>query len=111
MSASIHALDVVILAVYLVALAAVGVYFSKRQKDLDDFLLGGRTLTWLPVGLSLMAALNSGIDYLTQPSATIRYGLVLMVGTLSWVAIYPWVSRVVFPFFHKLDFYTAYEYL
>ena len=28
-------------------------------------------MAWLPVGLSLMAALNSGIDYLMQPASTI----------------------------------------
>jgi SSS family transporter len=58
-----------------------------------------------------MAALNSGIDYLTQPSATIRYGLVLVVGTSSWALLYPWMSRVVFPFYHRLKFYSVYEYL
>src|SRR5688572_22916673 len=68
-------------------------------------------MSWLPVGLSLMAALNSGIDYLTQPSATIQYGLVLALGVLSWVVIYPWVSIVVFPFFRRLHVYSIYEYL
>lgn len=68
-------------------------------------------MSWLPVGLSLMAALNSGLDYLTQPSATIQYGLVLALGPLSWLAIYPWVALVVFPFFRKLHVYSIYEYL
>jgi SSS family solute:Na+ symporter len=63
------------------------------------------------VGLSLMAALNSGIDYLTQPSATIQYGLVLTLGPLSWLVVYAWVSRVVFPFYRRLTFYSVYEYL
>ncbi|MBY0497298.1 MAG: sodium/solute symporter [Cyanobacteria bacterium] len=57
------------------------------------------------------AALNSGIDYLTQPSATIQYGLVLALGVLSWFAIYPWVSMIVFPFFRRLHVYSIYEYL
>jgi SSS family solute:Na+ symporter len=68
-------------------------------------------MSWLPVGLSLMAALNSGMDYLMQPSSTIRYGIVLTMGVLSWFLLYPWVARVVFPFFRRLDFYTVYEYL
>ena len=55
-------------------LAAVGVYFSRRQTSLDEFFLARRSMGWLPVGLSLMAALNSGIEYLMQPSATIRSG-------------------------------------
>jgi SSS family transporter len=86
------------------------VYFSRRQ-SLDGFLLAGRSMRWLPVGLSLMAALNSGIDYLTQPSATITYGLVLVVGITSWLPVYVWVSRIAIPFYSRLSFYTAYEYL
>jgi SSS family transporter len=108
---SLHTLDVVIITVYLVSLAAVGLYFSRRQKSLDVFFLARQSMTWLPVGLSLMAALDSAIDYLMQPSATIRYGLILLIGTSSWLVLYPWVSRVTLPFYRRLNYYTAYEYL
>jgi SSS family transporter len=107
----LHLFDYLVVGAYLAALAGVGVYFARRHQTSDTFLVAARRMSWLPVGLSLMAALNSGIDYLTQPSATIQYGLVLLVGTLSWVAIYPWVARVVFPFYHRLHLYSVYEYL
>jgi Na+/proline symporter len=68
-------------------------------------------MTWLPVGLSLMAALDSAIDYLMQPSSTIRYGLILLVGTSSWLLLYPWVARITLPFYRRLNLYTTYEYL
>src|SRR5688572_20054592 len=100
-----------IIAVYLMVMAGIGVYFSRRQTSLDQYLLAERNMGWLPVGLSLMAALNSGMDYLMQPSATIRYGLVLAVGIVSWLPLYPWVAKVAFPFYHRLNFYSVYEYL
>jgi SSS family solute:Na+ symporter len=103
--------DLVIIVGYLALLAAIGAAFSRRQTSMDTFLVAGSRMTWLPVGMSLMAALNSGIDYLTQPSATIQYGIVLGLGTLSWLAIYPWVSHVIFPFYRRLRFYSIYEYL
>ena len=106
-----HPVDVAILVAYLAALAAVGVYFSRRQTNLDDFFLARQSMSWLPVGLSLMAALDSAIDYLMQPSATIRYGLILLVGTSSWLMLYPWVARVTLPFYRRLNYFTAYEYL
>ncbi len=68
-------------------------------------------MTWLPVGLSLMAALDSAIDYLMQPSSTIRYGLILLFGTTSWLFLYPWVAHVTLPFYRRLNYFTAYEYL
>ncbi|MGQ0736182.1 MAG: sodium:solute symporter family transporter [Acidobacteriota bacterium] len=109
--AGLSTLDLVILLTYLSVLAAIGLRFSRRQQSLDTFLVAGHRMAWLPVGFSLMAALNSGIDYLTQPSATIQYGLTLVLGVASWVAVYPWVSTVVFPFYRRLNFYSIYEYL
>jgi SSS family transporter len=58
-----------------------------------------------------MAALNSGIDYLMQPSSTIRYGVILLVGTTSWLFLYPWVTKVTLPFYRRLGVFTAYEFL
>src|SRR5262252_7930494 len=108
---SLHPLDIVIIVLYLAMLAGVGLYFSRRQKSLDEYFLAKQSMAWLPVGLSLMAALDSAIDYLMQPSATIRYGLILLIGTSSWIFLYPWVSKVTLPFSRRLNYFTAYEYL
>ena len=111
MQSSFHLIDWVIVGAYLLAMAAVGIYFSRRQTSLDQYLRAEQSMGWLPVGLSLMAALNSGMDYLMQPSATIKYGVVLVFGITSWLALYPWVAKVAFPFYHRLNFFTVYEYL
>ena len=110
-SVAFHPIDALILVAYLVTLAGVGVYFSRRQRNLDEFFRARQSMAWLPVGLSLMAALNSGIDYLMQPASTIRYGLILLVGTSSWLFLYPWVTRVTLPFYRRLKVFTAYEFL
>jgi SSS family transporter len=108
---SLHPLDIVIIVLYLAMLGGIGLYFSQRQKSLDEYFLAKQSMAWLPVGLSLMAALDSAIDYLMQPSSTIRYGLILLIGTSSWIFLYPWVSKVTLPFYRKLNYFTAYEYL
>jgi SSS family transporter len=108
---SLHPLDIVIIVLYLTMLAGIGLYFSRRQKSLDEYFLAKQSMAWLPVGLSLMAALDSAIDYLMQPSATIKYGLFLLIGTSSWFFLYPWVSKVTLPFYRRLNYFTAYEYL
>src|SRR5579864_1824383 len=111
MNTVVYPLDAIIIVVYLTVLAGVGVYFSRRQSNLETFFLARHSMTWLPVGLSLMAALESAIDYLMQPSATIKYGLVLLLGTSSWLFLYPWVAHVTLPFYRRLNYFTAYEYL
>ena len=104
-------LDWLIIAFYLAMLVAIGCYFSRRQRTLKDYFLAGKHMSWLPIGLSLMAALNSGIDYLTQPSAFLKYGLVIIVVNLSWLLLYPYAFFVTMPLYRRLDVYSAYEYL
>src|SRR3977135_4019440 len=111
MQTALSALDAAIIVAYLAVLTSVGVYFSRRQRSLDEYFLARRSMTWLPVGLSLMGALDSAIDYLMQPSSTIKYGLLLLIGTSSWLFLYPWVAYVTLPFYRRLNYYTAYEYL
>ena len=111
MQTAFSVLDAAIIVVYLAVLTCVGVYFSRRQRSLDEYFLARQSMTWLPVGLSLMAALDSAIDYLMQPSSTIKYGLILLIGTTSWLFLYPWVAHVTLPFYRRLNYYTAYEYL
>src|SRR5688572_10505234 len=96
---------------YLGTLAGIGVYFSRRQKNLEDFFVGGRGMGWIPVGMSLMAALNSGIDYMVQPFTVFKYGLIYLIGISSWLFLYPWVSYITMPFYRRLQFISAYEYL
>ncbi len=104
-------LDVAIIVLYLAVLAAVGFYWSNRQKNLEMFFLAGRGMGWIPVGLSLMACLNSGIDYIMGPSTTIKYGIVILIGVSSWFFLWHWVRKVTLPFYRRLKVYTAYEYL
>src|SRR5258708_11355253 len=110
-TATLTTIDLAILLAYVVTLTAVGVYFSRQQANLDDYCRARQSMTWLLVGLSLMAALDSAIDYLMQLSSTIRYGLILLIGTSSWLFLYPWVARVTLPFYRRLNYYTTYEYL
>lgn len=100
-----------IMVVYLLALGGVGFYFSRRQSNLDEYFRAGQSMSWLPVGLSLMAALNSGIDYMTQPSASIQHGLVYLPSLVTWLLAYFYVAYLILPFYRRLDLFSVYQYL
>jgi len=103
--------DWAIIGLYLVMLLGIGWYHSRRQRTVKEYFLAGKHMSWLPIGLSLMAALNSGIDYLTQPSAFLKYGIAVVLGSLSWFLLYPYAFFVTMPMYRRLDVYSAYEYL
>jgi SSS family transporter len=100
-----------IVVVYLSLLTAIGIHFSRRQRTFDDFVKGGKPIGFMAAGMSLMAALNSGIDYVQLPAWGYRFGLIATVFILTWVFIYPWITEVTVPFYRRLNIYSPYEYL
>ncbi len=106
-----HWIDWTVVLTYLAALIVIGIYQSRKEKTVNEYFLAGRKMKWLPIGLSLMAALTSAGDYLGQPSAMIQYGPMILAGVLSWLILYPYVFYIILPFYRKLGIYTVYEYL
>lgn len=104
-------IDATIIVVYVLVLVGIGVHFARSQKKLDEFFLAGQRFGWLPVGLSLLCALHSGIAYLMGPSTAILYGLIFSCSIFTWLFLYPWAAYVTLPFYRKLNMFTAYEYL
>jgi SSS family solute:Na+ symporter len=51
----VHAIDLVILIVYFVGMLAVGLYFQRRQTGLDEYFVGGRSMSSGHIGLSVVA--------------------------------------------------------
>ena len=65
---NISGLDATICLGYLALVVGLGLYFSNKQKDNDDFFLGGRKMHWLPVGLSLFAGTFSSNSFVGLPA-------------------------------------------
>ena len=107
----LHALDWIVLAVYLLAMVAVGASFYKGQKTTKDFFLAGRSMSWLPVGLSVVATLFSAISYMAIPSGIQRYGVIKWAGASMVFLCIPIVANVFMPFYSRMQLYSAYEYL
>ena len=108
---SLTGLDWTVIGVYAIGMLSVGWYYSRRSATTDDYLLGGRNMNPINVGLSLFATLLSTISYLAYPGEMIRYGPMI----LAMVVAYPFVALVVgwfmIPFFMRLRVTSAYQIL
>jgi SSS family solute:Na+ symporter len=51
----LHAIDLLILAAYGIGMLAVGLHFHRRQTDLEAYLVGGRRMGAIHIGLSVVA--------------------------------------------------------
>jgi SSS family solute:Na+ symporter len=105
------AVDWGVIGLYAAGMLAVGWYYSRRVRSREEYLLGGRRMNSLTVGVSLFASLISTISYLAYPGEVIKNGPMI----LCMVAAYPLVILVVggliIPFIMKLRVTSAYEIL
>ena len=65
---SISPIDWAICGCYLALVIGLGLFFSNKQKDNDDFFFGGRNMHWLPVWLSLFATTFSSNSLVGLPA-------------------------------------------
>lgn len=104
-------LDHVVLAVYLILVVSMGATFVKGQRSTEDYFLAGRSMPWLPVGISIFASLFSAIRLLGSPGWVYDHDVTLGLTLVTIPMVMPIVVWVILPFFHRLKVFTAYEYL
>ena len=59
----VHWLDVTLIIVYLLGMIGFGWYFSRRVKTSEDYFLGGRSLPWWIIGMSIIGSNIGSNDY------------------------------------------------
>ena len=96
---------------YLAVTLAILYRAGRKQHDTEDFFLGGRSMPWLAVGLSIMATLLSTNTYLGAPGEMISYGPAYFFGFLAYPIAAAIVLVLWIPFFMRLRLTSAYEYL
>ncbi|WP_158825754.1 sodium:solute symporter [Mucilaginibacter lacusdianchii] len=104
-------IDWIVLAVTLLVIIVYGIYKSRGSQNIDQYLVGGRSLPWYHIGLSVMATQASAITFLSAPGQAYSDGMrfVQFYMGLPLAMIVLCITFV--PIFHRLKVYTAYEYL
>ena len=103
--------DWLVLGITLLSIIAYGVWKSRGAKNIEGYLLADKQLPWYSVGLSVMATQASAITFLSAPGQAYSDGLrfVQFYFGLPLAMIVLCVTFI--PIFHRLNVYTAYEYL
>jgi Na+/proline symporter len=104
-------LDWVVLAVYLVAIVAFGMWAGRGNKKMDDFFLAGRQMRWWAIGLSVMATQISAITFIGTTGQAYTDGMRFLVVYFGLPYAMVILSVTLVPFFYRARVFTAYEYL
>jgi SSS family solute:Na+ symporter len=107
----IETIDLGIIAIYFVVVLFIGFRVAQRTKSGEDLFLAGRSLSWLPVGLSLFASNISSTTLIGLAGAAYVWGIA--VANYEWMAALVLVIFAVFfiPYYLRSRISTVPEFL
>ncbi|MCK5392000.1 MAG: sodium transporter, partial [Deltaproteobacteria bacterium] len=107
-------LDWLVIAIYIVFLIALSIYLSRRQENIEDYYLGGRSIPWWAIGVSTMATQLGAISFISAPAfVALKPG-----GGLRWLGFefavpvaMVFIMIFLIPVIHRARVVSLYEYL
>jgi solute:Na+ symporter, SSS family len=110
MNSSIHIIDYIIIACFLLATLYFGFRFSKNQKTTKAYFIAhGRVPTWA-IGLSLLSTLISSVTFLAYPGTGYSSNWILLVQGLMVPVVLLFVIWFIVPLYRKVIRLSTYEY-
>lgn len=106
-----QSLDWLVLAFTLFGIVAYGTWKTRKQKSVQDYVRGGNTARWYTIGLSVMATQASAITFLSTPGQAFSSGMGFVQFYFGLPIAMVVICLVFIPLYHKLNVYTAYEFL
>ncbi|MAU72299.1 MAG: sodium transporter [Pseudozobellia sp.] len=105
-------IDYFIVIAYIVGMLLLGLYFKKFVNSSEDYFLGGKSLPFWAIGMSIVVSDIGALDFVGVSGQAYRYGV--SVGNFDWVGSVPAMLLAAFifiPYFWKGGMYTIPEYL
>ena len=108
---NLHSIDIAVLVAYMGIVLGMGVYFSRRNNNTEEYFLGGRSFSGWVIGLSLVGTSISSITFIAYPAdayktAWLRYLPNLMLPLAVFLA-----AKWFLPRFRANNAVSAYEFL
>lgn len=104
-------IDWIVLLATLLFIVLYGSYKTKGSKNIHDFIKGSKEAKWYTVGLSVMATQASAITFLSTPGQAFHSGMGFVQFYFGLPIAIVIICMVFIPIYHRLNVYTAYEYL
>jgi solute:Na+ symporter, SSS family len=104
-------IDWLVVASYVTWVVWDGLRQARRSKQLEGYLVAGRSLPWWLVGLSVMATQLSAITMIGTTGQGYASGMRFLQYYYALPIAMIILSVTLVPFFHKANIFTAYQYL
>ncbi|MFY7670750.1 sodium:solute symporter [Tenacibaculum sp. MEBiC06402] len=104
-------LDWIVLSLTLLFIVLYGTWKTRGSENVEQYIKGGNDTKWWTIGLSVMATQASAITFLSTPGQAFHSGMGFVQFYFGLPLAMVIICLVFIPIYHKLNVYTAYEYL
>src|SRR5690349_2406217 len=98
---SLSGVDIAIIAIYFIAVLAIGFYLKGQSETGEDFFLAGREMTAWIAGLSFVSANLGSLELMGWAAAAYQYGI--LATHWYWIGAIPamlFLGIVMMPFYY-----------
>jgi SSS family solute:Na+ symporter len=105
-----HWQDIVVVGLYICALAAIGLRTARRQTTTARYFVAERSIPGWAAGMSLLATIITSVTFIAYPGAAYAGDWNLLVPGIMFVLVVLLIGRVIIPFFRHAVSMSVYEY-
>ena len=104
-------IDTIILVLYGLIMIAMGIYFLRKTKTSEEFMVAGRGIPAWAAGIAVMSAYTSSISYIAVPGKAFDDNWHPLIFALTALPVTWFVTKYVIPHYRKHKIISVYKYL
>jgi len=104
-------IDILMIFLYGVVLITMGIYFTRKSRTAEQFMVAGRTIPAWAAGLAIMSASTSSISYIATPGKAFDSNWHPLIFALCIPPIVWFVNKYIIPFYRKIQVISVYSML
>jgi SSS family transporter len=108
-SVPVRWIDLAVILAYLAGITWFGTRFRSSQRTLKDYFLGGRTVPWWAIALSIVSAETSTLTVIGTPPLAFQGNFAFLQLVLGYLLARIVIAVLFLPAYFRGEMYTAYE--
>ena len=106
-----HLIDLAIIVAYLAGTVVFGAWFSRSQKDVKDYFVGGRNVPWWAIMGSIVATETSTVTFISVPGVAFTGNWTFLQLVMGYMVGRIVVSIIFVPAYFRGELLTVYQIL
>ena len=106
------AVDFIVFSLAMLASMGIGIFYSRAggaQQNNNEYLMAGRSMSSIPVAVSVLASFVSSIAILGSPAEVYTYGFQYWIQSFTTFISIPLMAYVFLPIYYNLRLTSSYE--